>query len=298
MKGTLAFQPTNASKAAVELPCGKCIGCRLERARQWAVRLMHEAKEHELSAFVTLTYSPEKLPADRSVSVREFQLFMKRLRKAAGHWEEADGEKKWVPHPIRFFACGEYGESLSRPHYHAILFGVDFPDKELLRKTPRGDSLYRSATLERLWGNGHCSIGAVSFESARYVAAYCVKKIGGAMAESHYRKVDPETGELYQLTPEFVLMSRRPGIGHSWFAKYGRDVYPADEVIVNGMPGKPPKYYDNLLEKIDPELAIGVKQDRLARAEARFDESSPARLRVREEVKRAKISVHKRESLT
>src|SRR3954449_8205389 len=87
------------------LPCGQCIGCRLERSRQWAMRCVHENKMHPRSSFVTLTYDDKNIPPAGSLSKRDFQLFMKRLRKSQSN-------------PLRFFACGEYGETTHRPHYH------------------------------------------------------------------------------------------------------------------------------------------------------------------------------------
>lgn len=237
---------------------------------------------HELSTFVTLTYAPDKLPSGGTLVPDHLRLFMRNLRHASTA-------------PVRFFACGEYGEELSRPHYHAILFGVDFPDKVKLRETPRGDALYRSALLERLWPHGFSTIGAVSFESARYVAAYCVKKIGGKKADEHYRRVDLETGEVYQLHPEFIRMSRRPGIGSTWFDKFGADVYPSDEVITQTRAAKPPRYYDKKLKAADPETAASITKKRVERANTRFDETMPARLRVREEVTKARFNLRKRE---
>jgi hypothetical protein len=113
-KWPVVFKPTAGYlDKELKLPCGRCIGCRLERSRQWAVRCVHEASLHEKNCFITLTYSPENLPKDGSLDVSHFQKFMKRFRKRFGPG-------------IRFFHCGEYGESLSRPHYHACIFGFDF----------------------------------------------------------------------------------------------------------------------------------------------------------------------------
>jgi len=114
VSGTIVFNGNKPNiKEALNLPCGKCIGCRLDRSRQWAIRCMHEASLYERNCFITLTYSDEFLPNDRSVNVRHFQLFMKKLRKRFG------------PN-IRFYHCGEYGEKTSRPHYHALLFNFDY----------------------------------------------------------------------------------------------------------------------------------------------------------------------------
>ena len=151
------------------VPCGQCIGCRLERSRQWAIRCVHEASLHTDNCFITLTYSPDCLPSDGSLNHDDFQKFFKRLRKHI------------APKKIRYYMCGEYGEDLQqpsklgRPHFHACLFGLDFDDKQLY--IVRDDvKLYTSATLEKIWGKGFVTIGDVTFESAAYVARYIAKK--------------------------------------------------------------------------------------------------------------------------
>ncbi len=247
---------------ALSLPCGKCIGCRLERARQWAVRLMHESECHIDCSFITLTY--EKEPFNGSIDVSVAQLFMKRLRA------------KIAPIKVRFFLCGEYGMictvcgngqkvceclrpvfEIGRPHYHAIIFGYDFPDKVLLSSNAEL-SLFRSDELDSVWGLGYCSIGSVTFDSCCYVAKYALKKIIGKKAKVHYK------GRL----PEFLTMSRRPGIGAEWIKKFTSDVFPSDEVIVNGFPGRPPRFYDLFLEAEDPEMYERLKLKREEDADA------------------------------
>ena len=153
-------------------PCGQCIGCRIDRSRQWAARCVHEAQLHTDNCFLTLTYADEHLPKHNSVSVKELQLFMRYLRRAI------------YPTKVRFFACGEYGDQFNRPHYHIALFGYDFPDKELFTKR-RANNLYISETLNKIWGKGHCSIGELNYQSAAYIARYVVKKINGDRAFEH-----------------------------------------------------------------------------------------------------------------
>ena len=178
----------------VELPCGQCIGCRLERSRQWAIRMAHEAQLHEDNCFLTLTYNDENLPKHNSLKLKDFQKFMKRLRKAFG--------KK-----IRFFHCGEYGEKFQRPHYHAIIFGLDFKDK-ILFSEQNDQKLYISPTLNKIWGLGHATIGDVTFQSAAYVARYITKKITGDRAQDHYNEINYETGEiLSERRPEYTTIS-------------------------------------------------------------------------------------------
>jgi len=240
-----------------------------------------------------LTYDNAHLPKDTSVDVREFQLFMKRLRKA------------YPKDRIRFFHCGEYGEKLARPHYHACLFNFDFPDK-----VPHGE-YFTSKSLDRIWGNNDpekCPsiIGRVTFESAAYVARYITKKITGDEAQAHY--VDKKTGVVRR--PEYVTMSRRPGIGRGWYDRFKGDLYPSDSAVVRGVEVRPAKFYDGVFERENPVVFAELKAKRLSRVKHLVslvdrlagksdfvEDSTPDRLVVREEVhkSRAKNLVRKLE---
>ena len=259
------------------VPCGQCIGCRLERSRQWAVRCMHEASLHDDNSFITLTYDDESLPPFGSLLVEDFQLFMKRLRR-----RNSDVR-------IRFFHCGEYGAAGGRPHYHALLFGFDFADKVPWRES-NGLPVWRSAALEALWPFGQSEIGTVTFESAAYVARYITKKVTGKGAEAYYQGIDYDTGEVGPIRPEYATMSRRPGIGSDWFAKFAGDVFPSDEVIVRGKATKPPRYYDNLFEVAEPEVAARVQAAR--RDNRSREDETPDRLSVREVCAKAKLTLY------
>lgn len=259
----VVFNPRDGLEKC-EIPCGKCIGCRLERSRQWAVRCMHEAKLYDRNCFLTLTYNDANLPANGSLVPERFQLFMKRLRKKYGAG-------------IRFFHCGEYGEELGRPHHHALLFNHDFDDKWFY-KGVGGNKLYTSKTLDELWGHGFCSIGAVTFESAGYVARYALKKITGPIAEEHYK------GKV----PEFLTMSRRPGIGRVHAERFLDDIYPSDTCVVRGVETKPPRYYDKVLEEVAPVVYRYVLNDRRRDAEADPDKRLN-KLIIKEVIKKSQI---------
>lgn len=258
----------------VTVPCGKCIGCRLEHSKMWASRCLHEASLYDQNSFLTLTYNDENVPSDFSLNVKDFQSFMKRLRREI------------YPKKVRFFHCGEYGENTQRPHYHAILFGLDFADKQYHCKA-RENTLYTSDQLNNLWGLGYCTIGAVTFESCAYVARYITKKITGDQAEEHYKG----------RKPEYVTMSRRPGIGQQWLEQYQSDVYPRDEVIIRGQKCKPPRYYDKQLEKTNPKLYESIKTRRAnyGRECEKHPDSSLRRLNERETVKKRQVSLYKRD---
>lgn len=255
----------------VPLPCGQCIGCRLERSRQWAIRLMKELKLHDRSSFLTLTYDDVHLPRLNSgrptLVLEDVQLFLKRLRK------------HFSPHPLRYFQCGEYGELTERPHHHMILFGEDFcKDRVHIEDSRSGFPQFMSPLLSDCWGKGRAVISEVSFESAAYVARYCLKKITGKGSVFHYagRK------------PEFVTMSRRPGIGSAYFEEFKDDIYPSDSVVPEiGRPASlPPRYFDKLLEKVDPVLFEFVKKKRVEGLDFWTDpNSTDTRLKVRERVK-------------
>lgn len=256
-----------SSDAKTEVPCGRCIGCRLERSRQWALRCMHEAKLHEDNCFVTLTYDDANLPRLASglatLRPKDMQDFLKRLRKR-------------YDHPIRFFQCGEYGDQTFRPHHHALLFGHVFPDQRL-RSGDSSQRQYTSSQLDELWGHGFCTIDEVNFATAAYVARYSMKKVTGPLAKDHYQG----------RTPEFLTMSRRPGIATNFFDQFQVEIYNRDSCLVNGREVKPPKFYDNKLQKLDDELHMRIKDARKL-ASAINENNKPARLRVRE-----RIATHK-----
>lgn len=234
---------------------------------------------HEQNCFITLTFNTEELLKREnplSIDKRDFQLFMKRLRKKYGKG-------------ARYFYCGEYGEKNSRPHYHACLFNFDFPDKRLF-KMSNGIPLYVSEELQKLWPFGFATIGEVTFESAAYVARYVMKKVTGDAAEEAYLRYDGETGECTTVEPEFCYMSRRPGIGKTWFEKFKQDVYPNDYVVLRGKKCRPPKYYDKLLEQDDSYALDDIKMARVEKAYNWVDEQTPERLASKEKCKIAQLN--------
>lgn len=244
---------------------------------------MHENQLHAHSSFVTLTYDEEHYGP--SLDYRDFQLFMKRLRKAKG--------------PTRFFACGEYGEQLARPHFHACLFGHE----PFSRPQKVGKDLYTSRELEKLWGKGHVSFGTVTMASAGYIARYCVKKKTGPQAETYYKRI--YKGEMIDVAPEFAHMSLRPAIGRPWFDRYWSDVYQArDGVVVGRKTFAAPRYYDRLLDGLinacsfggifPITLAIEKEVDRYTKSLDYKDDVTPERLAVRESIAVANINRMKR----
>lgn len=281
-KRFVVFSPRNGLvDRPVEVPCGQCIGCRLERSRQWAVRCSHEAMMYDENCFITLTYDDDHIPSDWSLRPEDFVKFMKRLRKRYGEG-------------IKYYHAGEYGElcqicgmakalhrsvkehrfipMLGRPHHHAILFGIDFKDKVQVSKNKSGQALYASAELMQLWNNGNCIIGAVTFDSAAYVARYITKKLFGDRSIEHYKGKKPE----------YTTMSK--GVGKAWFEKYGHTVKRDDDVVIEKHRIKPPRYYDKLMEIDDPKHVELMKVRRLAKAEKMADFGNSKRLAVNEKL--------------
>lgn len=265
----------------VEIPCGRCIGCRLMSAQSWATRIVHESKMHDANCFVTLTLDDANV--SRSLDYTLFQSFMRRLRKKSKR-------------AIRFYMSGEYGSQTWRPHFHAILFGIDFSsDRVYYRKSPAGNRLYKSAFLDEVWSHGLCSIGAVTHESAAYCASYVLKKVSDN--EDRLRRVDPETGEVYCLRPEFSRMSLRPGIGESFFKAFKDELLNWDQAVISGKKRRLPRYYDRLAKRALDTRVDANGYDRYVRATSpeRLADCTPERLAVSEEVCRARLKFKTRD---
>lgn len=265
----------------VEIPCGQCVGCRLERSRQWANRCMLELQDHPVGTgyFVTLTYDQLHLPwswyADRSTGEaipsqtlckRDFQLFFKRLRKNTGQ-------------RIRYFGCGEYGPSTMRPHGHFIIFGLELDDLTLLPgRSPQGYPYYSSPTIDRCWSfpvrdefaadlapdptpAGFAVVGPITWETCAYTARYITKKLTGPQAQYY---------DYFNLEPPFSMMSLKPGIGRMYYDTHP-ELYEHEYIHVStdkgGRKFRPPRYFDKLFDIDYPEESALMKQDRRARAE-------------------------------
>lgn len=273
-------RPSDCAPIKMNVACGQCFGCRHDRARHWAARIQHEAQQWNDNCFLTLTYEDEKMPrlftgGPGTLVKAHFQKFMKRLRH---HFKDTR---------IRYYGCGEYGDENERPHYHLCCFNLSFSDQELYRHN-NGYPLFISETLNKLWGYGFATIGQLTYETAAYTSRYCLKKITGPLAHEHYLRVD-DYGVCYWLEPEFTLMSRRPGIGREWIDQFQSDVYPSDEVPIpgSGTHKGVPRYYDKVLEKVDPKLYEEVKANRAQYAQQHPLEFSPQRLEAKYKCQKA-----------
>lgn len=262
---------------AVLVPCGRCIGCRLDYSRQWAERCVHEAEQYEHNYFLSLTYDDDHLPRSDKTNVAtlipdEVSKFMKALRQKMKNELGVDG--------IRFFACGEYGEGkgqrLINPHFHIILFNCPLPDlqerhpikvdgkvKCIYQYADDGEKLLFSKLVASCWNDdkgqlkGTAQIGKVTYESCAYVSRYIVKKQYGEGA-----KIYKELG----IAPEFVRMSRMPGIGSKFYDSHFEAIYEFDKVATKHGDkvyfSNPGKYCDNKLKERDPQRFYEMKEDR------------------------------------
>jgi hypothetical protein len=314
--GGIQFRRENAGEK-MEVPCGQCLGCRLDHSRMWAMRITHEAAMHEHdggNCFITLTYRDRRactleqlenglhVPDDWSLDKTHVQKFIKRLRKYFGKQK------------IKYFYCGEYGRkcqhgidvdrvgcplcNVGRPHYHLCLFNGTFGDLEPY-ESDNGIIRYTSPTLTRLWGYGHVDIGDLNYASAKYCAKYILKKVKKTNTPDWYTTLNIETGELVYITPEYVAMSRgnasykgqKCGIGASWLGNYFSDVFPSDEVPVpgHGVIKGVPRYYTETLKDWNPEMYETVKKHRKAFMKAHKEEYSDDRLRQKHICKKARV---------
>lgn len=238
---------------------------------------MHEARSHAENSFITLTYSPNQLPADGGLRIEHWQRFAKRLRKSLG--------------PFRFFHAGEYGK-LGRPHYHAAIFGHDFSEDRKVHRRSGKHTLFTSSHLERIWSHGYCSIGNLEPASARYIAKYVTKKYTGDQAESAYTRVNKKTGECWSIRPPYATMSRRPGLGHSYYQKYGAEIHKHGTVrFLDGSEAPIPTYYQKLLSEEDPEAGEAEAKRRRSFFAASPDQTWE-RLIVREDCAEARKNLH------
>ena len=210
-------------ETAMDVPCGKCDGCRMDYARSWAMRCMHEASLHDRNCCITLTYDSEHLPPDGELDKRGMQNWLKILRNNIGSF--------------RYFGCGEYGSKGDRPHYHIILFGYDFPDK-MLTTIHGGSRHYDSQFLRELWHRGHIDVGECSYSSAAYIARYCFKKQLTAESSNHTQE-------------EYTLKSLRPGIGAAFAEAYKDDLLANFSCVFDGKEYAIPKFYESRFSDAD-----------------------------------------------
>lgn len=239
--------------------CGQCIGCLLRRSRDWAVRCTHQSlsSSPDTCHFVTLTYSPEKLPRHPITGRETFEpdaisAFMKRLRTNTS----LSG--------IKFFACREYGERTLRPHYHVCLFGLPLDDYKFYKRSRDGFSLFNSETLSEAWQHrGHAVVAPSTFNTVSYTARYTTKKIGSALKPGtrHYAS-DILTGEVFEHLPERCYSSNRPGIGNAFYHKHRENLFALGSTVIGNRRYPLPRYYLRLEKESGSDLYARYELDR------------------------------------
>ncbi|QXP08562.1 MAG: replication initiator protein [Arizlama microvirus] len=267
----------------LDLPCGKCIACRMQKSAMWGIRIMHEAQLHAENSFITLTYGTGNLPPNSSLEHRDFQLFIKRLRAKLNK-------------PLRFYMCGEYGDIGGRPHYHACIFNHAFEKNKDAGKSGSGEQMYESDELTETWGMGRSITQDLTTASANYCARYILKKTLGQDAEYAY-SITTEDGEILHRKPPYNKSSLKPGIGKQWLDKHGKtDIFSHDFVIQDGTKKPIPPYYKKLQKRNNggeiPERTDILRQERAMQMDRK--DNLPDRLKVKEEVHHAKIRNLKR----
>lgn len=231
--------------------CGQCLNCRIVARGHMATRAVLEAREHPDGTcwFITLTYSDENAPPSGSLSKLECQSLIRRLRDAG--------------YNVRYKIVGEYGETFGRPHYHLLVYGLPLTDLVLFDTNSAGEKLFTSETLARFWPFGHHLIGNLTAESAGYCTEYVNKRVTGEAAAEHYRRVDPRTGQAWDVLPEFSLQSLKPGLGLPWWRKYSGECLNNGFVIIKGDKRPIPPYF---LRHVSDSDAASLKADRRAAA--------------------------------
>ncbi|QCS36608.1 replication initiator protein [Capybara microvirus Cap3_SP_481] len=245
----------------IQIPCRRCMGCRLDYAKEWANRLTLETKTSENNYFITLTYDDNNIPIRENKG--EFISFPLNKKDAQDFWKRVRA-KYPEPH-IKYFMCGEYGEETGRPHYHAIIYNAPWlNDLKYYKNNEFGDALFHSEILNKLWGKGDTTVGDVTWNSSSYVARYITKKQYGDKAAEHYENLG--------LEPEFVTMSLKPMIGQEYYDQHKEQIYKNDYIWINckgeTIKIKPPRIYDLKYEIENPERMKEIKLQRQLRQEA------------------------------
>lgn len=226
-------------KDSLLIPCGQCLGCRIDKSREWASRLVCESKYHDSCYFLTLTYSDDNINYSINTGFptlvkRDIQLFLKRLRKRTGQ-------------KLRYYCSGEYGDTTGRPHYHMILFGYDPPLGDLVKwsRSKYGYDYYTSDIINDCWKLGYVILGDLSFQSCAYTAKYTQKKLDGKLADYYSQ---------YDILPPFALMSRRPGLGLDYYNDNVSSIIDDKHLLLeNGNIVPVPRYYLNKLAEDYPD---------------------------------------------
>lgn len=249
--------PLKSGLGFADVPCGKCMPCKIQKVSEWSTRMMFEAETSGSAYMITLTYNNKSRPELNSIWKRDVQLFLKRFRKETGQ-------------KVRYFCCGEYGSKTDRPHYHMILFGWKPPVDDLtyLKTTKKGSRLFSSATVARTWTAGFNSLGAVNRHSCRYTAKYLYKDYNNGFIPDGVSSVPLRQNP-------FLLVSK--GLGKDWLYDNQRFVKAQLGLTVNGVRTCLPRYFKRLLQLPVEEL-LAAKAKREVEVDRRLAKRLPSGL--------------------
>lgn len=269
LSGDIVYNnPLSSSTQQFQFECRKCLPCRLNIAREKAIRCVHEAKMHEDNIFLTLTYNDASLESPW-LQYEDFQKFIKKLREDTArrfmaYANEGDGPKITIKEArnitkVTYMVTGEYGEKTKRPHWHAIIFNYRPTDATKKYTTEQGEQVYHSEEIETLWGKGNTEFGSVTMESAGYVARYAAKKLVHGKDQDHPYQPIHKT-------------SSKHAIGKKWLEKYWRRTFEQGNIMLpDGQVLKIPRYYVSWLKKNKPlhyvKYVHNVQKEIIAKAE-------------------------------
>ena len=293
------LKPDGSSYDSFPLPCGHCVGCRNDQAKEWTNRLLMESLYHDESYFVTLTYSdnfahfvdfvnprtgqffPKESKHQATLCKKDVQDFMKRLRRA------------FPDDKCRFYAAGEYGGTTFRPHYHLILFGLHIPEGDFIPfgKSETGDQYFVLPKLQELCPFGFSSIEPANEYTFKYCANYVTKKLG-----VHPNKYYTDQG----LDPPFNLMSRKPGIGAQYLIDHP-EIMDNDRIVIGTSRGSyefcPPRYFKKSYKEVFTDryaehvsIVAKASEDRREAIEKKTGLGYTDYLKVPEQVAQAKLN--------
>lgn len=257
-----------------QIPCGQCMECRIKWSKELAQRALAESTLHDESYFVTLTYNDKNLPFKDNIfplsgkepglhpvlDKRDFELFAKLLRQ----WCVRKHDKQ-----IKIFYCGEYGELNSRPHFHAIIYGLPIKDtlktkRVFSNKKGKWLTYEESYVLDKCWKKGDVTVAPVTWETCAYVARYVTKKRKGIDKQVYFDLCDSFGCEPQPL--EFHQSPKRPGLGLEYLQANIDAIYQNDKIVLpGGFTAKPCKYFDDKFDLEYPEQMEAIKEHRRAK---------------------------------
>lgn len=254
----VSFKPTYAVPRIMErqgrrllLPCRHCVGCRLDKSREWANRILMEQQYHQESWFLTLTYDDEHLPPAFPVDPATGEILSIHATLVKSDLQKFFKRLRYFGQKVSYYSCGEYGSQTYRPHYHCIIFGLHLTDLKPLKKNFSGSQYFTSEFISKCWPFGIHVLGSVTFQSSAYVARYTMKKATHGISKDYYDKAGIE--------PEFQTISSRPAIGRRFYDDH-KDMFKYDTFYIatpdGGIRATMPEYFRKLQRKDDPKSHV------------------------------------------